>query len=301
MNRSNGQTGILVTGATGNVGSDVCRHFCGTGRSVYGAVTPAKLKGDKTSQLRIQERLHGAEPRALDYKDSSTWGEALNGVGKVFLVRPPHISKIRRDMYPFMAHMRDRGIGHVVFLSVQGAENNSIVPHHKVEQAILQLGMPYTFIRPSFFMQNLTTTHLPEVREESRIFVPAGNGVTNFIDVRDIADVIAVVLLDDSHKNRAYTITGTDSYSYYEVAERLSRILGRSVQYQPARLLPFLRYHISRGRTLKHGLVMYALYSVTRFGKAGVATDTFQQITGRQPRSLDQFIADHRDLLAPAS
>ena len=54
------------------------------------------------------------------------------------------------------------------FLSVQGAESNPIVPHHRIERAICDLGLPYTLLRPSFFMQNLTTTHLPEIRDEHR-------------------------------------------------------------------------------------------------------------------------------------
>jgi nucleoside-diphosphate-sugar epimerase len=211
-------------------------------------------------------------------------------------MRPPLISKIRRDMYPFMAYMKERGIEHVVFLSVQGVENNSIIPHHKVEQAILELAIPSTFIRPSFFMQNMSTTHLHEIRDESRIFVPAGDGATNFIDVRDIGEAITNAILDDAHKNKAYTVTGETSYSYYEVADHLTRILEKPVTYEPARALAFLRYQLRQGRELGHAMVMYVLYSVTRLGKGGVATHTFEELVGRKPRSLDEFIRDNREL-----
>lgn len=180
--------GILVTGATGNVGSEVCRHLASSGCPIYGAVTSSEVDGAGTPGSRVVARLHGALPRVFDFTDDTTWDPALEGVSRVFLMRPPHISRIRRDMYPFMAYMKERGIERVVFLSVQGVENNRIVPHYKVEQAILELGIAYTFIRPSFFMQNLTTTHLPEIRDEARIFVPAGDGSTNFIDVRDIGE-----------------------------------------------------------------------------------------------------------------
>ncbi len=299
MIRSNEQLrGMLITGATGNVGSEVCRWVSAGPVPIRGAITPARLRKYGAQSPNVTAPLHGAEPCPFDFTDNTTWDAALAGVDRVLLIRPPHISNIRRDLYPFIAYMKEKEIGHVVFLSVQGAETNRIIPHHKTERAILELGLPYTFIRPSFFMQNLTTTHLPEIRDEHRIFVPAGGGVTNFIDVRDIGEAIATVLLGDDHRYRSYELTGDTSYSYYQVAERLSRILGRDITYQPASLIPFIRYQRSRGRRFGHALVMYALYTVTRLGKAGGETDTIRNLLGRPPRSLDRFIEDHKDLFS---
>jgi nucleoside-diphosphate-sugar epimerase len=146
-------------------------------------------------------------------------------------------------------------------------------------------------------MQNLTTTHLPEIRDENRIFVPAGNGKTNFIDVRDIGEAIAQLLLDDAFLNRAFTLTGEVSYTYGEVAELMTSILGTKIKYHDAHPLAFLRYHRKSGKKLKHRLVMLALYSVTRFGKAGAATGALRNLLGRKPNTLEQFIKDHRDIL----
>lgn len=296
--QSRASEGIFVTGATGNVGSQVCKVLSASDRPVFGACVDDETDAHDAPTEEVRQRLYGAAPRVFDFTDTSTWEPALEGVSKVFLMRPPHISRIRRDLYPFMEHMKMREIEHVVFLSVQGAEANTVVPHHKVEQAILALGLPYTFVRPSFFMQNLTTTHIAEIRDEHRIFVPAGTGVTNFIDVRDVAEAIAATLLDDRHENTAYTVTGEESYTYHEVAERMTRILGIEITYEPARAIPFIRYQLRVGRSLGHALVMYALYSVTRLGKAGVATETFERLVGRKPRSLDEFIADHHEVLA---
>lgn len=180
---------------------------------------------------------------------------------------------------------------------MQGADKNRVVPHHKVEQTLIDLGVPHTFIRPSFFMQNLTTTHLPEIRDEHRIFVPAGDGETNCVDARDVAEAIAATLLGCPTRNDAWTITGEESFTYHDVAERLTSLLGTPIVYEPARLVPFLRYHRRQGRSVRHALVMYALYTVTRLGRAGTATDAFEHLTGRKPRSLDEFIRDHRDTL----
>lgn len=293
-------SGILVTGATGNVGREVLAALGPAGVPVIGAVGPGSAGPDGAVRSEVVDRLRSFSPaataRVLDFTGDSTWEPALEGVTSVFLVRPPHISRIERDLAPFIRFMANRGMEHVVFLSVQGAGTNRMVPHHAVEQALVEAGLPSTFLRPSFFMQNLTTTHLPEIRDEHRIFVPAGDGATNFIDVRDIADVAARALPERPSGHRAWTLTGERSYTYHEIAAMLTEVLGTPVRYEPARLLPFLAYQRSQGRGLGHSLVMYALYSVTRMGKAGGATDEIVQILGHPPRSLRAFIEEHRAL-----
>jgi len=295
-----GEGGILVTGATGNVGSEVCRRLVPTGRRVYAAVTPRRAAAAGTNPGLPAAGAHACESRVLDYTLESTWDAALRDVTRIFLVRPPHISNIARDMTPFLRDVSTRDVEQIVFLSVQGAERTPIIPHRRIERTIMELGVPYTFVRPSFFMQNLTTTHLPEIRDESRIFVPAGSGRTNFVDVRDLADVVVRTLGGGEHLNAAYEVTGAASWTYEEVAALLSRRLGRTIVYEPARLLPFVRYQRACGRNSRHALVMYALYSVTRLGLAGDATDTMKRLTGREPRSLPEFVDDHQELLGAA-
>ena len=281
----------FITGSTGNVGRETAKHLIDAGKRVVGARFPREV---------IREPLAGVEYRDFDFTDRATWEPALEGATHLFLMRPPHISKIKRDMEPFMRYLKTRGIEQVVFLSVQGAEANKLVPHYKVEQALMELDLPWTMVRPSFFMQNLSTTHLPEIRDEGRIFVPAGEGRTNFIDVRDIGEVMAKILMGEGHIGKGYTITGERSWSYREVAERMSDILGKRIVYRPARPLPFLRYQRKRGRKLGHALVMLALYSVARMGKADGTTGTAEEILGRKPRSLDDFIRDHKGLFVSA-
>ncbi len=73
-----------------------------------------------------------------------------------------------------------------------------MTPHHKIEKIIRELEIPYTFIRPSFFMQNLNTTHQKDIKENHDLFIPAGKSKTSFIDTRDIGEV-AVTCLTDGH------------------------------------------------------------------------------------------------------
>lgn len=278
---------IFVTGATGNVGSEAADYAQVLGFNVVRAI-----RGSGGA-----DRAEGLGFKPFDFTDRRSWGPCLDGVDKVFLMRPPHISKIKRDMYPFMKYLKEKKIRQVVFLSVQGVEGNKKIPHYDVEQFCIELGLPYTFIRPSFFMQNLTTAHLPEIRDDNMLFVPAGKGKTNFIDVRDIGEIAARLFTDETHIGRAYTITGEKSYSYGEVADYLSRGLGRQIRYEDPGPLNFVKYHRKRGRKMGMILVMLMLYGVVKRGKADITTGTSSELLGRTPRSLEAFIDDYRDIM----
>jgi len=284
------QPRILITGSTGNTGREVLKGLLDLGYSESSILCAVRNPGAGDTAANI---------RTFNFLEQETWVPALAGVEKLFLLRPPRISNIRRDMYPFLGFLADRGIRQVVFLSVQGSEKNSLVPHRKIEDAIRELDIPHTFLRPSFFMQNLTTTHLDEIREEKRLFLPAGEGRTNFIDVRDIGEASARVLIGEEHINKEYTITGERDYSYREVAELLSKELGETIRYEHANPFTFIRYHKRKGKSLSHALVMLVLYSAARFGKAAGKTDTLEHLLRRKPRSLEEFIRDHRELLLP--
>lgn len=320
------QSRVLITGATGSVGRAVTsslralapevelklaighRHFLANGALRPDSAASLGVHAVGVSQADDRSARAGeeaptasespiAEAVAFDFTDESTWARALEGVSRIFLMRPPHISNVKRDMEPFIAYCAERRIEHVSFLSVRGAESNSIVPHHKIEKAVEANELSHTFFRPSFFMQNLTTTHAREIQEERRIFVPAGDGKTNFVDVDDIGEAIARVLLDPPATDAGYEITGPESLTYDEVAEKLTQHLGVEITYEPAGLFSFLRYHLRRGKKLGFVIVMYLLYSATRMGKAAGESPELERIIGRAPRTIDEFIVDNRALL----
>lgn len=278
---------IFVIGASGNVGKEVVKQLLLKGQKVIAAKRPNQNLQENAFLRYV----------TFNFTDPTTWNDCLEGVDRVFLMRPPHISKIKRDMYPFMKHLKQKGIKQVVFLSVQGAEKNTIVPHYKVESFLKELEIPYTFVRPSFFMQNLTTTHLAEIRDENMVFVPTGDGKTNFIDVRDIGEIIALLFLDTKHVNKAYTLTGETSFSYKEIAEHLSKHLHRKIEFINPNPVRFLVYHLRQGRKLGMTMVMLVLYSVVKSGSGDITTDTSSALLGRKSLSLDEFIQDNKALL----
>jgi uncharacterized protein YbjT (DUF2867 family) len=122
----------------------------------------------------------------------------------MFLMRPPALGNVRRDLLPAVVAAREAGVEHVVFLSPQGAEHNKVVPHATVETWLRGSGVGWTFVRASFFHQNLSTTHANDVRQHDEIVVPAGRGATAFVDAEDVGAVAAAALLaPDAHAGRA--------------------------------------------------------------------------------------------------
>lgn len=164
---------VLVTGATGNVGAAVARHLLARGEPVVSALRDA---ADPAV-------VAGSESRAFDFENPEGWADALAGVDRLFLLRPPAIADVQRHLFPVIEAALQHGVRHIVFLSLQGVQFNTATPHHAVEKQLRALKAPFTFLRPNFFMQNLSTTYAAEIRDRSEIAVPAGRARTAFIDV----------------------------------------------------------------------------------------------------------------------
>lgn len=233
----------------------------------------------------------------LNFENAATFDAALTGVSRVLLVRPPQLADVNKIFAPFIDAMNRAGVRQVVFLSLQGVENNPVTPHYKIEKLITEAGLPFTFLRPSFFMQNLNTTHRDEIRFRSEIFIPAGNGRTSFIDVRDIAAVAALVLTDKTDKfiNQSYELTGSEALTYSEVARMLSDVLGRTITSRNPSILRFIWQKWQKEKLpLGFTLIMVALYTVSKLGKAAGLTDTTEHLLNRPPLTFRQFASDYR-------
>lgn len=274
---------MLVTGATGNVGAQIVELLLASGVPVRGAASSVEAV-----RSRFGDRVDAV---ALDFTDAATWKQAYSGVHRMFLMRPPHLGKPKKQMLPALEAAKAAGVEHVVLLSLQGAEHNTVVPHHALEVWLRESGLSWTFVRAAFFMQNLTTTHLSDVRDRDVIMVPAGGGATAFVDVRDVAAVATEALLDpQQHRNRAWTATGPQALTYSEVATILSGVLGRRICYQRPGLVRYAR-HARTVLGMPWGMVgvTCAIYTVARLGRAGTLTEDVRVVTGHVPVSFHTF------------
>ncbi|MET3195715.1 SDR family oxidoreductase [Bacillus sp. OAE603] len=266
---------ILVTGATGNVGREVVKEL-------------QRLHID----FKISTHRKNTENIYLNFEDPDSIRPALQGIKKLFLIRPPHLAE-KKYFEPVIEIAKEVGIDHIVFLSLLGAEKNRIFPHAKIEELILKSGIPYTFLRPSFFMQNLLTQHGEELLNENIIFVPAGKGKTSFIDVRDIGVVAAKTLTESGHRFKAYSLTGKEALSYYEVADILSKHLSKEIHYSDPSILTFWRKKRKKGMKRDFIVVMIAIYTTAKLGLAKTVTSDLEVLLGNDPISMEKFVLDY--------
>lgn len=275
---------IFVTGATGNIGREVVKELVKKEQPVRAAAI------DEKDALSVPQ---GVDVAIFDFAETGSYQRALDGVKKVFLMRPPQITDMESTLNRFVDHFKSTGIKHIVFVSLLGVENNPRVPHYAAEEHIKTCGIPYTFLRPSFFMQNLSTTHRDEIRNRDEIYLPVGKARTSFIDTRDIGSVAARVLTENRHEKQAFALTGGEALDYDEVAQIFSQVLGRKITYRNPSLPAFAWYSLRRGMPLKFVLVMAMLYTNTRKGMADMITDDVERLLGRPPITFRQFVEDN--------
>jgi uncharacterized protein YbjT (DUF2867 family) len=277
---------ILVTGATGNVGSALVRTLLQRG-------VPVRAAASDTQRLKTCAQ-QGAETVVLDFCNPATFRAALDGCTGLFLLRPPALSRMRRTLLPFVDVARSLGVKQVVFLSVQGADKNRFIPHHAVERALQTGPGGWTLLRPGFFAQNLGDAYRRDIARDSRLYLPAGAGRVAFVDTRDIAEAAAICLLDpEPHQGQAYSLTGAQALSLQEVAQLLSEALGRPIRYEPASIPGYIQHLRRQGLSPGQIAVMTALHVGLRFGQGAPIDPTLPRLLGHPARSVQEYIRDH--------
>ncbi len=282
---------ILVTGATGNVGFALINYLLNN-ELMCRVVAGVRDVERSEKKFKQNDNLYF---RTFDFDNPDTFADAFTDIDCVFLLRPPHISDVALFFTPLFEQMKAKNITEIVFLSVQGAEKSSIIPHNKIEKLILAYGFRYIFVRPSYFMQNLTTTLLSDIKNKREIILPAGNAKFNWIDVEDIALATANLILRFSEfENKAFEITGLENENFGKVTEIINSSLDSPIVYRSVN--PFRFYSIKKNAGMAKGMiiVMIMLHFLPRLQTEPRISSFFEQLIGRKPTKLIDFVK--RDL-----
>jgi len=286
-------TKVLITGATGNVGIEVLSALKKLDHhlEIYAGVRDTEFGKDKLSNFKIK-------PIKFDFMNIETFLPALKDVDILFLLRPPQISDVKKYFAPLIETAKESSIKHIVFLSVQGVENSKIIPHHKIEKLIVDSKIPYTFIRPAYFMQNFTTTLRNDLVTNHRIYLPAGQTKFTVIDTEDIGSVTAKVLIESQkHSNKSYELTNTETLTFAEMAEKISKGIGKTIKFISPSLLQFFLTKRKESMPTMLILVMIMLHYLPRFQKTPKTTEWVKIITRQEPKSFDDFVLTNKNQL----
>ncbi len=280
---------ILITGATGTVGLETIKAFRQLepmGSLVAGvrdvAKDESKIAGYNLDFVKF------------DFADSGTYEAALAGCDTLFLLRPPQLANVKKYFKPLIKRAVAADVKHIVFLSVQGASGNQFIPHYRIERLIAKSNIPYTFLRPAYFMQNFTTTLREDLKEKRQIYLPADNTQFTLIDVRDVGAVAARVMLNpDAHANQAYDLTSDEPLTFIQMGNKLSQGLCHRINFESPTLWEFFWKKRGEGRPLGLIFVMALLHYLPRFEKTPPLSPWVERITGKPPITFEQFIRDY--------
>jgi uncharacterized protein YbjT (DUF2867 family) len=287
---------VLVTGATGTVGAGLVEELLDG---------DAVVRVASRSPAGAGERFGDApEYVTFEFGHPETWGPALDGVDRLFLLFPPAVGV--GPVREFVDAAARVGVESVVLLSVLGAEKVPVLPHRRLERHLQAADLTATFLRAAYFAQNLAEVHRPDITARDELFVPAGDGALGVVDARDVSAVAARLLtgeqggpgrgsIADSAGSSALDLTGPAALDFHEVAAVFSEVLGRDVTYADPSRREFARRMYRRGHPASFVAFMLAEYEVARWGLASRTTGAVERVLGRSPRSLRTFVADYRD------
>ena len=283
----------LVVGPTGNAGAPTVEALLARGVPVRAGVR------DPGAAAGLPD---GVQPVALDLTDPATFPAAVDGIGSLFLLRPPAISDVGPTLNALLDAAAAAGRPHVVFLSVAGADRNRVVPHHEVERHLAAGSLAHTILRPGFFAQNLGDAYRRDIAEDDRLYVPAGTGRPAWVDVRDVGELAAAILSAPAgHEGQGYLLTGPAPLAFASAAALLTRALGRTVRYRHASVPGYARHLHARGLPAAQIAVQTVLHLQLRAGGGRRVDPTLGRLLGRAPRTLADYVGDHAGLWARSS
>ena len=276
---------ILITGATGNVGFETIQSLLKMDQDLDIVAGVRDLTKEKSRFNALAVNVV-----AFDFEKEEMFANALEGVSVLFLLRPPQIADAKKYFQPLIDAAKVARIEHIVFLSVQGADKNKVIPHHKIEQIILQSGIPFTFLRPAYFMQNFLTTLKKDLVEKNEIYLPAGKAKFTIVDLVDVGEVGARILLNpEKHINQAYGLTNDELLTFGEMAVQLSTALVKKIRFRSPNLVAFFVRKKREGVPSMFILVMIMLHYLPRFSAAPALSNSIEAILGRDPGSFREF------------
>src|SRR6266404_500916 len=276
---------ILVTGASGTVGKAVLSEVARSG---------AKHKAMYRSAEDAAKAPSGTPTVIADFAKKETLAAALRRVESVYLVCSPVPDLVQMESNMIGAS-RAAGGRHLVLNFPMGAGDYAkSFPswHRKVEDKLRSTGISCTILRPNSFHQNVLTYFAPSIRAQGVFYSSMGNARTSFLDVRDIAAIAAKALAGGEHRGKAYELNGPEALTYAELAEKISKHAGRTVQYVDIPAEAQRKAMLDQGMPAWQVDALLDLQEYYTSGNGGTVDQLLPELLGRQPISMDRFLAE---------
>jgi uncharacterized protein YbjT (DUF2867 family) len=275
---------ILVTGATGTVGTEVVKALAGRGQPFRAGY-----------RTRPQNVPAGQEAVALDFEKPETLGPALSGVDTVFVLSStvaPEAGVVRAA--------KAAGVRRIVKLSVMRSAREEFTFakwHRAAERAVEESGLQWTFLRPNGFMQNVVNYMGATIKGQGAFYTSAPDAPIAHIDARDIGAAAARVLTEPGHEGQAYEMSGPAAVTYKEMAAVLTRVLGREIRCVGISDDDYRAGAIGAGMPEFYADALVDLGRFYRSGRAAEVTPDVRRLLGRDLIGFEKFAQDYASAL----
>ena len=288
---------ILITGASGSVGKAVLQEA---------VRRESKVRAMYRSKEEAAKAPSGCEAMLADYADKQSLLKILNGVDSVYVVCSP-IPQLVELESTMLDACKEAGVKHVVLNSAMGAgdlEKSFPSWHRKVEDKLKGSGLSYTILRPNGFLQNIVAFNAPSIREQGAFYAAMGNAKVSYLDVGDIAVVAVKVLHGGVHAGKTYELNGPEAISNQELARRISKVVGRPVNFVDIPESAQREAMLGMGMPEWQVTALLELQEYYKQGGGAKIDGLLKALLEREPVTLDQYLAanakEFRDQAASA-
>lgn len=278
---------ILIIGGTGRLGREAVRLL-----KARGTHNVRVLARDPVKAMNLAST--GIEAVAGDIRDAKVLGRAMRNVERLFVI-PPNVHDQGEVEGLIYQTARGAGVSHVVKLSTVKADVTStccFFKEHAIAEGYLKgSDVAFTILRPNSFMQNLLW-FAPQIKSRGMLSLPMGDAKTAPVDIRDVAAVAVAILSGKNHDGVTYNVTGLKELSFAEIAQELSTVIGKDVQYCNVSPEEFTNMLLLSGVPSYYAKAVTAAWRVAREGRPTI-TDVVSEVAKKHPISLKQFARDY--------
>jgi len=278
---------ILVTGATGKVGTAVMEQLTKAGLPTVAAVRSVDRA---MSQLSLNGEVAFVP---FDFSAPATFTRALEDISHLFMVLPPGLEEATAALQ-LINQAEARNIAHITLLSGRTTGNLRGRPLNQIEHTLEHGRVPYTILRAGWFMQNFNTWVADEIREQNKFHLPAGDSKTAFVDVRDIAEAVQQSITNPKHAYQRYELVSQEALDHYQVASTLTSVLDRPNNYVDVQAPEYIELVLNKGWSTEEAAFNVFLYDLVKTGKESNIVPDLAQIIGREPLTFEQYARDHK-------